>query len=175
MLTKAHIALVRAGKATDLRFPPETEIDWEPGHRVRISDALWFMVLSWKFDQTTDELVYRVRKCAMPDTPRLLMPAGRRPTRTELGYTDFEGFAMHGEPEAVDEATQEQITRDGWAGFNARERHRALDRRLLALEERLKLAWGDAQRLRIDVSSDLRVIERRVEAMESKTDRSRAA
>lgn len=103
------------------------------------------------------------------DVPRLLS------VDSSKGYTDKAYLALPEEPEAVDVKVQEKYAKEGWAGFRDRERHRILDRRLLALEDRMRLAWGDGQRLGIDLSSNLQAIDRIVSSMERKTDRSREA
>jgi hypothetical protein len=172
--------------AREIRLPADYEhpVEEGAGEQAPVRTAAhkdptcWVLVTDWHFDDATDEYVIEVRRCAAPDTPRLLVPAGRTPSRTELGYTDLPAFAMRGncDPgEAVDEKAQEQITKEGWAGFNGRERQRLLDRRLLALEDRMRLAWGDGQRLGIDLSGNLQAIERIVGGMERRTSQERDA
>ena len=185
ILTKPQIADLHRGKLTELRYP----IDEPPPEEVNGVYAVftsrgkepsaWVRIMGFEVwtdpDDQHEEWLLRFAKVPAPDVPRLLMYNGRRPGRTELGYTDIPAYAMRDEPEAVDEKTQKKITKDGWTGFRDRERHRILDRRLLALEERMKLAWGDGQRLRISLSDDMRAIERIVAAMERKTDQSSKA
>jgi hypothetical protein len=139
--------------------------------------ACWVLVTGWTFDDDTDEYVIEVQRCAAPDTPRLLHSSHHRPpawaTVDDPGqYTDRRAFAMGGNSdpgEAVDPATQAQFTKEGWDGFNARARQRLVDRRLLAIEERMRLAWGDGQRLGIDLSENLKQIDRVITSMERKT------
>jgi hypothetical protein len=176
-LTGQQLTDLRAGRTVELRHPfdedhPLTQI--EVRQQFRLTDHIWLELREIGADDLTEEYVYRVRRCAAPDAPRLLMPAGR-PKHSELGYTDKAYLSLRDEPEAVDAATQARISGDGWAGFNQRERQRLVDRRMLAIEERLRLAWGDGQRLRIDMSDSLRAVERIVSAMERKTSQDRDA
>lgn len=165
----------------------------------------WVVVKAWTFDDETGEYVVEVERAPAPDTPRLLtsrtpverpricsicrgqnvncgacngtgkaQPVGE-PTPDDLGYASHPFSAMPLEPEAVDATAQHRITKDGWEGFNMRERQRLLDRRALALEDRMRLAWGDAQRLRLDVSGSLAAIDRIVASMERRTDQTKDA
>jgi hypothetical protein len=149
--------------------------------------------------------VLTVKQCPMPDTIRLLgtAPPGRPlprcpicrgddvlcgacngtgrshavndPTDEDLGYTSQRWTALPDEPEGVSRADQDRIAAEGWTGFKTRESLRLAQRRRLALEERLRLAWADGQRLNISLSADLRAIERIVASMERKTDQSQKA
>jgi hypothetical protein len=97
------------------------------------------------------------------------------PTDEDLGYTSQHWTALPDEPEGVSRTDQDRIAAEGWTGFRARESLRIAKRRQLALEERLRLAWADGQRLNISLSADLRAIERIVASMERKTDQSSKA
>lgn len=176
-LTGQQLADLRAGRTVELRHGfdeshPLAEVELRD--RFKVSDELWLELRGWSADDEAEEYVYRLRRCAMPDAPRLLMPA-RRPKHSELGYTDKPYLSLRDEPECVDEKAQDNISKEGWAGFNQRQRQRLIDRRMLAIEERLKLAWGDGQRLRIDLSDSLRAVERIVASMERRTDQSKEA
>lgn len=185
ILPKPEVQAILKG-AREIRFPSDYAHPVEEGTDevapVRTArgrePVCWVIVEGWGFDDDTDEYVIELRRCPAPDVPRLLLPAGRSPSRTEIGYTDIPGLAMRGNSdpgEAVDQTTQDKFTKEGWAGYNQRERHRLIDRRMLAIEERLKLAWGDGKRMGLDLSDNLRAIDRIVGSMERKTDQSRPA
>lgn len=121
--------------------------------------------------------------------PRLLVPeAGTLNVNRhheELGYTETVSDAMRDEPEAVDEATTTLLVKRG------REQHAdirgAVDEALLAqlgadkatLEERLTGLRTLAQERGVNIRSDLRALERRLDAIERRIrdqrDRQRAA
>lgn len=180
ILPKAYVHALLKG-AREIRLPADYEHPVEEGTgelapvrtAVHREPTCWVLITDWHFDDDTDEYVIEVRRCAAPDTPRMLMPKAR--AGDGLGYTSQPYMAMRDEPECVDEGMQKRISTEGWAGFNQRQKQRLLDRRLLALEERLKLAWGDGQRLGIDLSGNLRAIDRIVGSMERKTDQGKAA
>lgn len=180
ILPKPQVQAILKG-AREARFPANYEHPAEEGKGevapVRTAahkePTCWVIVEGWGFDDETEEYVIELRRCPAPDVPRMLVPMGR--AGDGLGYTDKAYLAMRDEPECVDAATQKRIAEQGWAGFNEREKQRHIDRRLLALEERLKLAWGDGQRLGIDLSSNLQAIDRIVGSMERKTDQSKEA
>lgn len=95
------------------------------------------------------------------DTPRFLTPAAR-PGRTEHGYTTDPARAMPDEPEAVDAETQERIAK----GVMRSREDEAQRNEALAVFAALQQQREEFRRLAtakgVNISSDLRVIERRI-------------
>jgi hypothetical protein len=93
--------------------------------------------------------------------------------QSERGYTNNPRDAVPDEPEAVDAATQTRITAE--ARRRDTVRRGWLDQQLLderaSLEHRLDRARELARRRGIDVRQDVRIIERRILAIERKVTR----
>lgn len=104
------------------------------------------------------------------DAPRLLTPSAR-PAHTERGYTDQPGRAIRDEPEAIDEATQQQFSERAEIRDRQRKTQRSADRDLdrdrLALEDRIAKAHRDARLEGVDVRSEFRALERMRDAQQS--------
>lgn len=109
----------------------------------------------------------KIRHVKRPDPIRLLAQ-GRGDGH---GYTDIQKYALDDEPEAVDAAFQEELSDGGWRESQLRRAQESEDE-LNALLARLS---SDLTRLRelgrrsgVDVSSDLRVVQRRYDAARAK-------
>lgn len=88
----------------------------------------------------------------------------------ESAYTSSPRSAISDAGEAVDEATAARYAQENRKRFKddlEAERER---RKRLPLSEQLERVVEDAQRRKADVSGDLRVIQKRIDAMQRKTD-----
>jgi hypothetical protein len=142
---------------------------WATGPDELLSDE----VLVERFDQRHAErpvwaLFFEVDRAHVP---RLLH------RQSERGYTTTPRDAVPDEPEAVDAATQTRITAE--ARRRDTMRRGWLDQHLLderaSLEQRLDRARELARQRGIDVRQDVRIIERRIAAIERKATRQDAA
>lgn len=88
----------------------------------------------------------------------------------ESAYTSSHRSAVDDAGEAVDEKTQEGFTKDARERFRADLEAERERRKRLPLSEQLDQAEADAKARKVDVSGDLRVIEKRIDAMKRKAD-----
>lgn len=88
----------------------------------------------------------------------------------ESAYTSSHSSAVDDGGEAVDEKTQEQFTKDARERFKADLEAERERRKRLPVSEQLAQVLDEAKERRTDVSGDLRVIQKRIDAMKRKTD-----
>jgi hypothetical protein len=164
---------LREAHAEGFRTTDDFKAAW-----VEIHDARWISaeglparltveVLERFAARHADTPVWVVEFCLPVDPVRLLADRNAR-----ADYVDHHARAMADEPEAVDEDTQRRITRD--AGLrDAQQRavtsaEREAELGLLTLGERLDRAIASMVADRQSASSDVRVVEKRVRALERK-------
>jgi hypothetical protein len=103
----------------------------------------------------------------LQERPRLLTStAGRHGLRALQQYTSAPGAAMADEPEAVDDDTLAGFRRAAQRTEHDRFEQLLAQRRRLEPEERLRLVRADAARRRIDIDRTMRVVVRRLDALE---------
>lgn len=88
----------------------------------------------------------------------------------ESSYTSSHRSEIDDAGEAVDEQTQERFSKEGRERFAADLEAERERRQELKVSEQLERALEDAERRGADVSSDLRVIRKRIAAMQRKAD-----
>ncbi len=163
---------LREAHAEGYRTTDDFRVAW-----VNINEARWVSargddlpldVVLDRFDRIHADTPVWVIEFRLPVDPvRLLADRNAR-----AAYVDHHARAMADEPEAVDEETQRRITRDAGLrdtqlrAVSAAQREAELG--LLTLGERLDRAIASMVADRQSATSDVRVVEKRVRALERK-------
>jgi hypothetical protein len=137
----------------------------EPGQRIDLHRYA-------QFESQPDQVVITVGKrtkancwsyVLRDDRPRLL---GRQTGYTHRADRAIKARAGEFEPEAVDKQTQRRLTQEAGARESYHHEQEIDRRRKLSIERRLADARKKAAQGRMDISTELRVIERRVARIE---------
>lgn len=121
----------------------------------------WWTRYGWGHN-TAGKEVWVVEFVVDEDVPRLLAVDGRG------AYTHSDHSALKGEPEAVSDAWLEKFGEEGARNLSAHRSHQEKLRHDLTDAQRLEETLLKAKAEGVDVSSDLRVIRKRLDAIDRK-------
>lgn len=176
--TSAEIGDILSGKLSEKRFPIDQPPVWGDGDIVRLqrkneSDrrpkgtSVYVKVTAWDVvdTQNGEEYALWFHPSPAPHTTRGLTYSAR-PKGSEKGYTNVPGYMMKGEPEALTEVEQEELTKFRQSKYYhyrvklAREAKEA--RKSLPIQERIEKAIAAARENNVDVRSNVRTVRRLV-------------
>lgn len=176
ILTAEEIGDVLSGKMTEKRFHIEEPPEWGKddivrlkrkgsrgytSHYVKITD--WDIVTVHGEDGMREEYALWFQRCAGPHESRLLTYAGR-PKGSEKGYTHLPGYAMKGEPEALSEEEQSDISRAQREKWYYHQLKRCAENKVIRsewpFEVRIERAIAAAKANNVDIRSNVRTAKK---------------
>lgn len=115
-------------------------------------------------------LLRRIPPVVPPRKDESLDAEGVKRAARESAYTSSYASSVDEGGEAVDEQTQERFSHEARERFRADLETERERRKQLKVSEQLEQVLEDAKERGVDVSGDLRVVRKRIEAMQRKAD-----